>query len=385
MKYPVSLPEKQAGRIRMPSMSVLLMLGLVIFIVWAVSFEIDQTVRAQGQIIPSAHTQIIQAADGGVLSKILVHEGQSVNAGQVLAVLESERSRAAYQAALSKQTALTASLERAQAETDGRVPHFDSQFGEVQRGLYEQRRRGRDEEIAALKQELKLAQEEQSMNQALLHTGDTSRLEVMRSQRQVSELQGKINAVHNKYLQEARQDATKYAEELAVSVYKLDEQKNILGHTELTAPLTGVVKNLRINTVGGVLRAGDELMQISPTDGDMVIEVKINPVDIGQIKLGLPVAIKLDTFDYATYGTLQGTLSHISSDTLTEQGSKDQTNVYYRAHVRINPGNRNPKLAAVVLKPGMTATVDVQTNRRSLFKYIAKPLYKAFGGAMNER
>ncbi|MFZ1547463.1 MAG: hypothetical protein WAT12_10250 [Candidatus Nitrotoga sp.] len=82
---------------------------------------------------------------------------------------------------------------------------------------------------------------------------------------------------------------------------------------------------------------------------------------------------------------MQGTLSHISSDTLTEQGSKEQTNVYYRAHVRINPDNRNPKLAAVVLKPGMTATVDVQTNRRSVLKYMAKPLYRAFGGAMNER
>jgi len=160
-----------------------------------------------------------------------------------------------------------------------------------------------------------------------------------------------------------------------------------LNHTVLTAPVAGVVKYLKVTTIGGVLRTGDELMQISPTDGDIIIEVKINPADIGQLKSGLPVAIKIDAFDYSIYGSLTGRLSYISSDTLTEQAANGQASTYYRAQVRLDPksATTNPKLADVALKPGMTATVDIQTNSRSVLEYLAKPVFKAFGGAMHER
>ncbi len=130
-------------------------------------------------------------------------------------------------------------------------------------------------------------------------------------------------------------------------------------------------------------------MRISPTEGEMVFEVKINPADIGQLCTGLPVSIKLDAFDYSIYGSLEGTLTYLSSDTLSEQGANGQTNTYYRAQVRIDveraKTHPNPKLAGVELKPGMTATVDIRTGHRSVLKYLAKPVYRAFGGAMNER
>ena len=121
----------------------------------------------------------------------------------------------------------------------------------------------------------------------------------------------------------------------------------------------------------------------------MVIEVKINPVDIGQLQLELPVTIKLDAFDYSVYGSLEGTLVYLSSDTLVEQGANGQSSTYYRAQVKLDTekarNHPNPMLAAVVLKPGMTASVDIKTGRRSVLKYLAKPIYKAFGGALNER
>ena len=373
------------------SMTTLLFMALVAFLLWAALFEIDQTVRAQGQIILVSRTQIIQAADGGVLSRILVQEGESVVAGQLLADLERERPTAAYEENRAKVAALSAALARANAEARGRNPEFGEQldgypeFVAAQQALFDQRRFSLQEELATLKDSLAMAQEELRMNEALLETGDTSRLEVMRSRRQVGELQGKMNAVRNKHRQEASREATKMVEEISSSRYKLEERQSILGHTELTAPVAGVVKYMKITTIGGVLRAGDELMQISPTEGEKVIEVKLNPVDIGQLKLGLPVAIKLDAFDYSTYGTLQGTLSYISSDTLVEQGGNGQNLTYYRAHVRIDEDIKNPKLADVALKPGMTATVDIRTNRRSVLKYLAKPVFKTFGGAMNER
>jgi adhesin transport system membrane fusion protein len=137
--------------------------------------------------------------------------------------------------------------------------------------------------------------------------------------------------------------------------------------------------------VGGVLRAGDELMQLSPTDGDMVIEAKINPVDIGQLELGLPVQVKLDAFDFSVYGMLQGKLVYISSDTLVEQGPNGQSISSYRAQVRLDAQQSNQMLANVSLKPGMTATIDVKTRTRNLLQYLLKPVIKSFSGALNER
>lgn len=373
------------------SMTLLLLLGLVAFLTWAAWFEIDQTVRAQGQMIPGARTQIIQAADGGVLSRILVKEGQSVVSGEQLAVLERERPRAAFEESRAKDAALATALVRAQAEALEQAPQFGKklrefpQFVSAQQSLFEQRRRSLNEELATIRDAIDMAQEELRMNEALLNTGDISRIEVMRARRQLSELQGKASALRNKYLQDARVEASKLAEELSSSRYKLEERQSILDHTVLVAPVAGVVKYLKVSTQGGVLRAGDELMQISPTEGDMVLEVKLNPTDIGQLQIGLPVAVRLDAFDYSIYGNLQGTLSYISSDTLSEQSASGQTSTYYRAHVRIGTEQGNAKLVGVALKPGMTATIDIRTARRSVLQYLAKPVLKAFSGALNER
>ena len=377
------------------SMMMLLLAGLVAFMLWAALFEIEQTVRAQGAIIPSARTQVIQSADGGVLEKLLVMEGQTVRAGEQLAMLERERSVAGFDESRARQASLAAGLARTRAEAADRAPDFGAalraypEFAAVQQELYEQRKRGLQDEMDMLNDALDMAREELRMNESLLKTGDTSQLEVMRARRQVGEIEGKRNATRNKYLQEARMEATKLAEDFASNRYKLDERQSVLGHTVLTAPIAGVVKYLKLTTIGGVLRAGDELMQISPTESEMVFEVRINPVDIGQLSLGLPVSIKLDAFDYSFYGSLEGRLTYISSDTLAEQGANGQTSTFYRAQVRLDAAGAqshpNLKLANVALKPGMTTTVDIRTGNRSVLQYLAKPVYKAFAGAMNER
>jgi adhesin transport system membrane fusion protein len=375
------------------SATTLMFAGMALALAWAALSDIDQTVRAQGQVVALARTQVIQAADGGVLSRLLVREGQRVQAGETLAVLERERSSAAFEERRAHDAALAIALLRAQAEASGQAPRFGPKYKEypellaTQQALYEQRKRGLGEESAALQDTLSMAQDELRMNEDLFKTGDTSRVEVMRARRQVTELQGRLQATRNKYLQDARQEAARLADELSSSRYKLEEQKSILDHTTLTAPVAGIVKYMKVTTIGGVLRAGDELMQISPTDGEMVVEVKVNPSDIGQLKPGLPAFVKLDAFDYSVYGNLQGTLNYISADTLTEQGANGQAQTYYRAHVRIAPqaAQANARLAALALKPGMTATVDLRTASRSLLQYLAKPIFKAFGGALNER
>lgn len=378
------------------SMTLLLLAALIGFVLWAALFHIEQTVRAQGQVIPSARTQVIQSADGGVLEKLLVAEGESVREGQSVAVLERDRSTAGFEDARAKEAALQAALVRSRAEVAGQEPVFGATleqefpaFVVTQRAFYRQRKRGLDEEMAMLHAALEMAREELRMNEALLQHGDTSQLEVMRARRQVVEIEGQRNATRNEYLERARLEATQLAEELAANGYKLDDRRSVLEHTVLTAPIAGVIKYLRITTVGGVLRPGDELLQISPTEGEMVFEVKINPVDIGQLRTGLPVSIKLDAFDYSVYGALEGRLVYLSPDTLAEQGADGQTLVFYRARVQLDAerarSRPNLKLAGLALKPGMTATVDIRTGSRSVLQYLAKPIYRAFAGAMNER
>ena len=386
----------------------LMLLGLLIFLMWTSLSDMDQTVRSHGQIIAIARNQIIQAADGGVLKQLLVSEGQQVRAGQTLAKLETTRSEASYLEIKAKLSALQAALGRAKAESSGVALIFDldsesnNVFTSGQQQAYSQKRQGLEDELQVLIAGLQLSEKELQMSQALLKTGDVSQLEFMRAQRQVHETQGRIGSVKQKYLQEAKQDVIRIQEEISAHQFKLNERKSLLDHSTLTSPVDGIVKVLRITTVGGVLRAGDELMHISPTSGGYIFEAKINPSDIGELRLGLPVSLKFDAFDYSVYGMLQGTLSYISSDTLTESGPNGALLTYYRVQVQINPdlaiaqpnndkrwffqpSRNNNSLRLNELKPGMTATLDIQTRSRTLLQYLTKPVQKAFSGALHER
>lgn len=386
----------------------MLLLGLLSFLAWASLSHMDQTVRSYGQVIAVSRNQIIQAADGGVLTKLLVTEGQQVHAGQALALLETTRAEASYQEVKSKLSALNAALARANAESSGQALAFDkndaasSAFQSSQTQVFAQKKQGHLDELKLLKASLAISEDELRMSQSLLKTGDVSQLELMRAQRQVHETQGRIASVQNKYLQDAKQDVIRLQEDISANQFKLDERQSLLDHSVLTTPVDGVVKFMRINTVGGVLRAGDELMHISPSTGGYIVEAKINPSDIGELRIGQPVSLKFDAFDYSVYGMLNGTLSYISSDTLTDSNASGATQAFYRVQVQIDPdmpsesvhtldstaflsNQASHHLRLSDLKPGMTTTLDIRTRSRSVLQYLAKPVQKAFSGALHER
>ncbi len=369
----------------------LLALALLVFALWSTQSEMDQTVRSSGQVIAVARNQIIQAADGGVLTQLLVSEGQAVQAGQVVAKLESTRSEAGFQEIQAKLTALQAARMRARAESSGEILTFDEkfdargQFKLVQEQIYKQKKQGLNEDLALLNSSLLLSEEELRISQSLFKSGDLSQIELMKSQRQLHESQGRILTLKNKYLQDAKLELVRLEEEISSNQFKLNERQSLLDHSVLTTPVAGIVKVIRINTVGGVLRAGDELMQISPTESGQVIEAKINPSDIGELKVGLPVSVKLDAFDFSVYGMLNGNLSHISSDTLTESGSNGSLQTYYRIQVELAPMPASDRIKPTDLKPGMTASLDIRTRSRSVWQYLSKPIQKAFSGALHER
>ena len=369
----------------------LLAMALLVFALWSTQSEMDQTVRSSGQVIAVARNQIIQAADGGVLTQLLVSEGQAVLAGQVVAKLESTRSEAGFQEIQAKLTALQAARMRARAESSGELLTFDEkfdargQFKLAQEQIYKQKKQGLNEDLALLNSSLLLSEEELRISQSLFKSGDLSQIELMKSQRQLHESQGRILTLKNKYLQDAKLELVRLEEEISSNQFKLNERQSLLDHSVLTTPVAGIVKVIRINTVGGVLRAGDELMQISPTESGQVIEAKINPSDIGELKVGLPVSVKLDAFDFSVYGMLNGNLSHISSDTLTESGANGSLQTYYRIQVELAPMPVSDRIKPTDLKPGMTASLDIRTRSRSVWQYLSKPIQKAFSGALHER
>lgn len=380
---------------RPPRLSVLWLLVLAVTLLagFAAVFEIDQGVRAQGQVIPGSRTQVIQAVDGGMLVALHVREGDTVKAGQKLAELEPDRAQAGYSQSLAEVASKSIALVRARAELLGREPVFeDAQrawpgFIEAQLGIYRQRKRSLDQELAVLDDSLRLAREELAMNRRLFEGGDISRSEVMRAERQVLDLQARSNAALNKYFQDTRIEIAKLEDELIASRHKLDERQNVLQHTDLASPMDGVVKVVRITTVGGVLKPGDELMQISPVDDELLVELKVNPADVGQLSPGLPVSLRLDAFDSSIYGKLSGTLRYISPDTLSEQGGNGQTQTYYRAQVALSwsANGAATRIRPQDIKPGMTATADVLTGQRSILHYLSKPVTRAFSGALMQR
>jgi adhesin transport system membrane fusion protein len=372
----------------------MLLAAVALLVGFAAVFEIDQGVRAQGQVIAGSRTQVIQAVDGGMLVALHVREGNSVKAGQKLAELEPERARAGYAQSVSEMASKNVALIRVRAELSGKAPVFKPaqqtawpSYVDAQRGIYQQRKQGLDQEMAVLQESLLLAREELKMNQRLFDGGDISRSEVMRAERLVLDVQSRKNAARNKYLGDARIELAKLEDERTATRQKLDERQNVLEHTDMVSPMDGVVKVVRITTVGGVLKPGDELMQISPADDELLVEIKVNPADVGQLHSGLPVSLRFDAFDSSIFGKLNGTLRYISPDTLSEQGANGQTTTFYRAQVAVDWNANLPtqRIRAQDIKPGMTATADVLTGQRSILHYLSKPISRAFSGAMLQR
>lgn len=375
--------------------SLVILIALVAvggFLAWAYWAEIDQISRASGRVIPSGRVQIVQSADEGVVTAILVREGDRVERGQLLVKLDVVRAQAAFDESRGKEAALRAAKVRIEAELYDKPLKFDAslhaypEFVENQTALYEKRRTALNEELETLERLHFLVGEELRMNQPLLATGDVSRSEVLRLERQVAELAGKIIDRRNRYVQELQTELTKTEEDLVTAVQIRKQREDQLRRTELRAPTEGVVKNVRFTTVGAVLRPGDEVLQIVPTDDELIVEAKVEPADIGFIRLGQPANVKFDAYDYSIYGAGVGEVSYISADTLTEQTARGESS-YYRVHVTVDASGmqkRRPS-ESIELQPGMTATVEIKTGQSTVLRFLLKPIIKTLSEAMTER
>jgi len=367
------------------------LLALLCFFVWALQAELEQITRAPGQIIASGRTQVIQASDGGVLQALMVKEGDAVERGQVLALLDRQKLRASYQETRSRELALRATVARLQAEVVGSEPTFAAenegypQFRANQLALLQKRRASINEETASLRKLLELAQRELAMTAPLVNTGDVSQADVLKLERQVADLQAQITNRQNKYLQDTQADLSRAEEELAGVQQMLAQRADLLSRTELRAPMRGVVKNIRMTTIGGTLKPTEELMQIVPIENELLVEARIRPTDIAFIHTGQAASVKIDAYDYTLYGWLEGKVSYLSPDTLTEDLRQGEQ-AYYRMQVRADD-KRFAKQAreAIQLQPGMTVTVEVKTGKNTVLRYLSKPIVRTMQEAMVEK
>lgn len=366
------------------------MLGLTVLVVWAALARIDQVTRAQAQIIAAARTQVVQSADGGVVTALHVREGDTVLAGQLLVTLGRARAQAAVDDTEAKMAALRITLTRLQAEVYGTQLKFApdllpwSDYIRNQTALFQKRRTAIDQEVAALQRMLVLAQAELRMVQQLESSGDVSRSEVLRLQRAVADLEAQITNKRNRYFQDAQAEMTRAQEELNTQSEQMRDRSQLLAQTELHAPADGIINNVRLPTVGGVVRPGETVMEILPTGGDLVAEARISPADIAFVQVGQSASVKLDAYDFSIFGAMNGEVSYISPDTLTEETAQGRSS-YYRVHIRIREAEFKGQAQGIQVRPGMTASVDIKAMERSVLSYLTKPITKTLAQSFGER
>lgn len=378
---------------RLASIPILTAVVLAAVLVWAAFAELDQISRAPGQIIPAGRTQLIQSAEGGVIDRIFVKEGDLVKRGQVLVTLDSVKLVAAVDEGESKVASLKGTLARIDAELFDRPLNFPKEVlaypdvVENQRMLYSKRRAALSAEIRTLEQVQALMRQELNMTEPLLASGDVSRTELLRIQRSLADVGGQIANRRARYVQELQAEYTKVSDDLVTAEQSLAQRKDSLMYSKIVAPTDGIVKNVRLTTVGGVLRPGDEVMQIVPTGEQLIIEARVSPTDIAFVRTGQSAGIKFDAYDSSIYGSATGKVTYVSADTLTEQTPDGRQASYYRAHVTVDLGTMHSAAGKekVVLQPGMTASVEIKTGENTVLRYLTKPITKTFSDSLSER
>ncbi|WP_312283164.1 HlyD family efflux transporter periplasmic adaptor subunit [Pseudescherichia sp.] len=363
--------------------------GLLIFVVWAWWAILDEVTVGTGKITPSTHAQVIESLDGGIVSAMLVREGDIVERGQMLARLDPTRFQSNYGESAARVRALRASSERLRSELTGEPLRFSEESMREpelvvrERQLYESRRRNLNETVANLQKTYQLVMSELRMTQPLVAKGAASEVEVIRLQRQATELQGKIDEARNQFAVRAREEQVKNNADLDAQIQAMSGKADQVDRTTLFSPVRGIVKDIQVTTVGGVLQPGGKLMEIVPLEDQLLVETRINPRDIAYIRPGLPATVKVTAYDSSIYGNLTGLVEVVSPDTLQDEVRRDQ--FYYRVYVRTKSAElQNKSGQRFPILPGMVANVEIKTGQKSVMDYLIKPLNKV-NEALRER
>jgi adhesin transport system membrane fusion protein len=400
---------------------------VVCLVIWSALAKIDEVTKGQGKVIPSRQIQVIQSLDGGVVTELLVREGDIVKKGQLLVRLDQTRSqstfrenRAEFQALSVKEARLRALVEKSEFHPDPDLAVVVPKIVAEEEALFENRRSELDlaqqiaqeqlvqrseelVEITAREQQaarsLELTEQELRMTRPMVASGAVSEVEILRLEREVNQLSGerkqaaaqikqiessiveaqrKLNSVDVEFINEVR-------EELADTLSRLNSLRETgeglsdrVKGTEIRSPVHGTVKQLYYYTIGGVVMSGKEIIEIVPADDTLLLEARIRPKDIAFLMPGQEALVKFTAYDFVVYGGLKGAVEHIGADTVMDEDG----NPFYEVTVRTH----EPSLAAdKPIIPGMVVEVDILTGKKSVLAYLMKPILRAKQYALTER
>jgi membrane fusion protein, adhesin transport system len=370
------------------SLLVLYLIGTIFVggLVWAKFARVEEVTHGDGTIISKSREQVIQSLEGGILEELDVREGDVVKKGQVLARIDPTRAETSYREAWSKQIGLKATIARLRAEAYGQPLVFPDDVQKVSAVVqqetlaYNARRRALDDSVASLEKSYSLSSQEIALAEPLSAKGLISDVELLRMRRQANELRSQIVERRNRFQADANSELIKLELELAQTSETVVGRADVLQRTTVVAPVYGTVKNIRVNTIGGVIQPGEHIMEIVPLEDQLLVEARIKPSDVAFLRPGQPAMVKITAYDFGIYGGLKGKVEHISPDTLKDDqkaaaGRPDAT--YYRVLVLTDSSELRAGGKTLPIMPGMVATVDVRTGEKTILDYLLKPIYKA--------
>lgn len=408
-----------------------LFLFFVVFVLWASFATLDETARGEGQIIPVGEVQVIQNLEGGIVDAFMFQEGDQVKKDEIIMRLRDVGAQSDLGTNEAKYMGLLAAIIRLQAQVDGKdTVTFPDEImkkspqsiteelnafrankeklqGQV--SVLEQQLSQRKQEVSELTTKsgdlagvIRLSQEEKRMTEPLVAKGSAPKIELIQLERGIKEKQTELNGVlaaipraksaiaeaqarisemKKSSIADAQTELTAKTAEINTVKQSLSALTDKKDRTEIRSPVNGTIKDFKINTVGGVVRPGDPIAEIVPIDDNLLVEAKIRPSDIARLRPGLPAMVKITAYDFTIYGGLKGEVSDISADTIKNEKGE----FFYRVKVRTKENSLHRKGETLPIIPGMVATVDIQTGKKTVMEYLMKPFFKTVENSMNEK
>lgn len=426
----VAASRRQARKFAVVTMGVVI--GLVLlFLAWASLAEIDESVRGNGKIIPSSKTQMIANLEGGIIEEVFVREGDLVEPNQILMRIDKTIAQARYSGDRTQYVQFLATAARLRAQISGEdfvVPeiiqeeapdvaaeemnHYRESIAKVENeiAIAQDEVNQKKQELLEFEGKLEQSQEEKgfaeqelAMIEPLVKRGLTAKRDLLRLKRDISDLKGEISSA-NANIPRARSDFEQAQKELnkvksdlrnqdleqlrdievrlAEAQGQMTEYGDRMNRTDLRSPVKGIVKDVKVKTVGGVIEPGEDVIEIVPYEDKLLVEANINPKDVAFIHPGQKATVKVTAYDYAVYGSLEANLEGISADTSYDE---QQQQWFYRIWLRTDDNHLEKAGEVLPIIPGMTAEVDILTNKRTVLQYILKPIIRGLDRSFTER
>lgn len=366
---------------------------VIFFIIWAKFAILDEITVATGKVVPSAQVQVIQSLDGGIVSQIYVKEGDIVQRGQILVRLDNTQARSTYDQGLAKYWALLASSSRLLAEQNGdekinfpeNLMKAHPELAASEQNLFDQHMQELNGDLATAQKSYDLAQKQLAITKPLVAEGLMSEMDLLKQQQSVNDIQGKISQTREAFQSKAHDQYNDQTAQISALMAALSGLKDRLTRTTIRSPVAGIVKNINITTVGGVIQPGMDIMEIVPLEDTLLVEALVRPADIAFIHPDQKAMVKFTAYDFSIYGGLEGTVEYISADTVKNDDNPQDQLRYYKILVRTTDNHLGTAEKPLPIIPGMTVMVDIKTGKKSVLDYLLNPITKARQSALRER